>query len=228
MNGEKEMRICFVTSGNLGDFRGATRAADIFMFPFHALGEVSYERELKGETSLFEDVAILSKTGQNVVVCGCYTNARGMRRKSVVVAERGRILGVSDMVNRIDGSEFRSGAGVKLFDTKAGKLGIVVAEDLYFPHVLETLSLCGADVALCVFEQLNEGLELNLTRAGAFFFGIPVCLCAYGYAEAADPAGKLRFSSPKSPCVFDLPREQEYHVVETRKRGFFLKRKTEY
>ncbi len=220
------MRICFVTSGNLSEFRG--EQADVLIFPFHALGEVSYERELKGETNLFEDVAILSKTGRNIVVCGCYTNARNLRRKSVVVAERGRILGVSDMVNRIDGSEYRSGAGIKLFDTSVGKLGIVVAEDLYFPHVLETLSLCGADVALCVLEELNEGLELNLTRAGAFFFGIPVCLCAYGYAQVADPAGRLRFSSPKSPCFYELTREQEYHIVETRKRGFFLKRKTEY
>ncbi len=226
MNGEKEMRICFVTSGNPGNYRGE-RESDVLIFPF-LLGEVSYERELKGETSLFEDIAILSKTGCNVVVCGCYTNARGMRRKSVVVAERGRILGVSDMVNRIDGNEFRSGAGIKTFDTKAGKLGIVVGEDLYFPQVLETLSVCGADVALCVFEQLNESLETTLVRAGAFFYGLPVCLCAYGYAGIADPAGKLRFSSPKSPCVYELPREQEYHIVETRKRGFFLKRKTEY
>lgn len=228
MNGEKEMRICFVTNGNLSDFRGGEREADLLLFPFHALGEVSYERELKGETSLFEDVAILSKTAQCVVVSGCCTNARGIRRKSAVVAERGRILGVSDMINRIDGSEYRSGAGVKLYDTKAGKLGVVVAEDLYFPHVLETLSVCGADIALCIFEELNEGLELNLTRAGAFFFGIPVCLCAYGYAEVADPSGKLRFSSPKSPCTFDMQSEREYHIVETRKRGFFLKRKTEY
>ena len=228
MNGEKEMRICFVTNGNLSDFRGGEREADLLLFPFHALGEVSYERELKGETNLFEDVAILSKTAQCVVVSGCCTNARGIRRKSAVIAERGRILGVADMVNRIDGSDYRSGAGVKLFDTKAGKLGVVVAEDLYFPHVLETLSLCGADAALCIFGELNEGLELNLARAGAFFFGIPVCLCAYGYAQVSDPSGKLRFSSPKSPCLFDMQSEREYHIVETRRRGFFLKRKTGY
>ncbi len=221
------MRICFVTNGSLGD-QPADCNADVTVFPLHALGEVSYERELKGETSLFEDVAILSKIGQNVVVCGCYTNARGIRRKSAVVAERGRILGVSDMVNRIDGSEYRSGAGIKLYDTKAGRLGVVVAEDLYFPQVLETLSLCGADVAISVFETLNEGLELTLIRAGAFFYGIPVCMCALGYAQAADPLGKLRFSSPRSPCVFDLERTQEFHIVETRRRGFFLKRKTEY
>ncbi len=222
------MRICFVTGGSLSDYSGEETGADVVMFPFYALGEVSYERELKGETNLFEDVAILSKTGKNVVVCGCYTNARGLKRKSVVVAERGRIIGVADMVNRIDGSEFRSGAGVKIFETKAGKLGIAVAEDLYFPQVLETLSVCGADVVLSVFEDLNEELEMTLIRAGAFFYGVPVCMCAFGYAQVADPSGKLRFSSPRSPCVYDLEREQEFHVVETRKRGYFLRRKTDF
>lgn len=221
------MRICFITSGTLGE-QPADCNADVAVFPFAALGEVSYERELKGETNLFEDVAILSRIGRNVVVCGCYTNARGIKRKSAVVAERGRILGVSDMVNRIDGSEYRSGAGIKLYDTKAGRLGIVVAEDLYFPQVLETLSLCGADVAISVFETLNEGLELNLIRAGAFYFGIPVCMCALGYAQAADPMGKLRFSSPKSPALFELEKTQQFHIVETRRRGFFLSRKNEY
>ncbi len=224
------MRICFVTSGSLNDYGEKTERvqADIVCFPFRALGEVSYERELKGETNLFEDVAILSREEKNIAVCGCYTDARGLRRKSVVVAERGRILGVSDMVNRIDGGEYRSGAGIKIFDTKVGKLGIVVAEDLYFPQVLETLSVCGADVALCIFEELNESLEQTLIRAGAFFFGVPVCMCACGYAQAADGSGKLRFSSPESPCIYDLEREQEFHVIETRRRGFYLKRKSDY
>ncbi len=221
------MRICFVTSGDLQKFseKQADFRADITCFSFMALGEVSYERELRGETSLFEDVALLSKEGQNVVVCGCYSDSRGIRRKSVVVADRGRILGVSDMVNRLDSSDYRPGAGIKIFDTKAGKLGIVVAEDLYFPQVMETLSLCGADLALCVFEEFNESLEQVLMRAYAYLYGVPVSLCAYGYAEAADISGKLVFASPKSPCIFEMEREQEYHIVETRRRGFFLHKK---
>ena len=221
------MRICFVTDGGLNDYaENVATAADVVCFSFQALGEVSYERELKGETNLFEDVALLSKEQKNVVVCGCYTDARGIRRKSVVVAERGRILGVSDMVNRIDSTEYRCGAGIKIFDTSVGKLGIVVAEDLYFPQVMQTLSVCGAELALGVFEELSEGLEQTLMRAEAFLYGIPVCVCAYGYAMVSDIAGKLRFASPKSPCCFDLEREQEYHLVETRLRGFARRRKT--
>ena len=222
------MRVCFVTSGDLNAYEPSEGAkADVVCFSFHALGAVSYERELKGETSLLEDVAILSREGKNIVVCGCYTDARGMKRKSVVVSERGRILGVSDMVNRIDGGEYLCGAGIKIYDTLAGKLGIIVAEDLYFPHVLETLSVCGAEYAICVFEELNEGLEQTLIRAGAFFYGIPVCLCASGCAQAANAQGKLLLSSPLSPCLFEAERDREFHVVETRQR-LFLRRRQEY
>ena len=72
------MRICFVTSGDLEEFsrRGWERKADVICFSFQALGEVSYERELKGETALFEDVALLSRATESVVLCGCYTDAR--------------------------------------------------------------------------------------------------------------------------------------------------------
>lgn len=211
------MRICFVTAGTLNDGENG-EDSDLMLFPFSALGEVSYEKELKGETSLFEDAALASKTNGNTVICGCYTQARGIRRKSVVVADRGRILGVSDMVNHIDGSEFRPGAGIKLYDCAAGRVGVIVAEDLYFPQVLETLSLCGAEIAVCIFETLNDGLELTLVRAGAFFYGLPVCLCAEGYAEVVNASGKLLFASPEQTSRYSLQKEQEYHVVETRRR----------
>ncbi len=215
------MRVLFLTGGALAECSGERAAqADVLVCGFQALGEVSYERELKGETGLFADVAVLSREMHGVVVSGCFTDARGMRRKSVVVAERGHILGVSDMVNRIDGSAFRAGAGVKIYETSCGKLGIIVGEDLYFSRVAETLSVCGADVAICVFELFSEGLEPMLARAQAFLCGIPVVLCGYGYALVADIGGKVRFASSKNPCLFDLEREQEYHLVETRRRGF--------
>lgn len=222
------MRICFVTGGSLEEFseRYAHVEADVVCCSFHALGEVSYEREIRGETGLFEEVARRSKAGGTVVVCGCFTNARGIKRKSVVVAERGKILGVSDMVNRIDGAEYRAGAGIKIYDTAVGKIGIVVAEDLYFPRVPETLSVCGAEVALCVFEQLNDSLEQVLMRSEAFLYGIPVCVCAYGFAQAADVSGKVLFATPESPFIFDLEQQKEYHLVETRQRGLSLRKKS--
>ena len=220
------MRICFVTKGGL-DAVGEEAGADIVCYPLSALGEVSYERELKGETSLFEAVAMRSKMLRCTVVGGCYTDARGIRRKSAVVAERGRLLGVSDLVNRIDGSAFGAGAGVKVYETAAGRLGVVVGEDLYFPKVIETLSLSGADAVLCLFEELSEGLELTLIRAHAFFYGLPVALCAFGYAAVADSEGRLFFASPAPAGRVTLPKEREYRLIETRRR-LTLRKKREF
>ena len=220
------MRICFETKGGL-DAVGEEAGADIVCYPLSALGEVSYERELKGETSLFEAVAMRSKALRCTVVGGCYTDARGIRRKSAVVAERGRLLGVSDLVNRIDGSAFGAGAGVKVYETAAGRLGVVVGEDLYFPKVMETLSLSGADAVLCLFEELSEGLELTLIRAHAFFYGLPVALCAFGYAAVADPEGRLFFASPAPVGRVTLPKEREYRLIETRRR-LTLRKKREF
>ena len=220
------MRICFVTKGGL-DAVGEEAGADIVCYPLSALGEVSYECELKGETSLFEAVAMRSKMLRCTVVGGCYTDARGIRRKSAVVAERGRLLGVSDLVNRIDGSAFGAGAGVKVYETAAGRLGVVVGEDLYFPKVVETLSLSGADAVLCLFEELSEGLELTLIRAHAFFYGLPVALCAFGYAAAADSEGRLFFASPAPVGRVTLPKEREYRLIETRRR-LTLRKKREF
>ena len=220
------MRICFVTKGGL-DAVGEEAGADIVCYPLSALGEVSYERELKGETSLFEAVAMRSKALRCTVVGGCYTDARGIRRKSAVVAERGRLLGVSDLVNRIDGSAFGAGAGVKVYETAAGRLGVVVGEDLYFPKVVETLSLSGVDAVLCLFEELSEGLELTLIRAHAFFYGLPVALCAFGYAAVADSEGRLFFASPAPVGRVTLPKEREYRLIETRRR-LTLRKKREF
>ena len=80
---------------------------------------------------------------------------------------------------------------------------------------------------MSIFEELNENLEQTLIRAGGFFYGIPVCMCAYGFAQAADSFGKLRFASPISPCLYSLEREQEYHIVETR-RKLSLRKKNEF
>ncbi|MBQ8885500.1 MAG: hypothetical protein IJY62_03940 [Clostridia bacterium] len=224
------MRICFVTRGTLNSFweRYGGSDADILFFSFQgAGGEVNYEKELKGETSRFEDVAILSRENKNIVVCGCVTDTRGIRRKSAVVAENGRILGVSDMLNSIDG-EYSSGAGLRVYETKLGRLGIAVAEDIYFPEILRTLAVCGSDLVLCPFGNVRDTTESTLLRAAAFSYGLPICLCANGYGMVADITGELAFSSPHSPVEFSFEKKKEYHLVENRRRGFFKPERTDF
>lgn len=221
------MEICFVSRGRVSDFYNhAYKKADVIVFGFQAIGEVSYERELKGETAFFEEVARLSRQTSSVVVCGCVTDTKGHKRKSAVVAENGRILGVSDMLNVID-NEVGSGASLRVYETKIGRMGVVVAEDLYFPDGISSLALCGADFVLCPYGMI-EGIESVLCRSSAFFYGIPVGLCGVGYALVAEPSGELAFSSPCSPCYAEVENPSEYHLIETRRRGFYKPPKKEY
>ncbi len=223
------MRICFVSRGTLGALkeyacakpceRNEATSADVVVLGFGGKSVVSYERELKGETKFFEEAAILSKTGKNVVVCGCITDARGHKRKSVLVAENGKLLGVSDMLNVLDG-EVGSGAALRVYETKAGRMGIVVAEDLNFPDVVKSLAVCGSDFIVCPFGRA-EGVQSVLLRAHAYSYGVPIFFCGDGYSMIANVKGEISFASPHSPVCADFEQLREYHLVETRRRGFF-------
>ena len=220
------MRIGFVSRGRLRAFKEEycnscdRDRTDILLFGFDGVGEVSYEKELKGESGFFEDVALLSKAGQNVVISGCVTDTRGIKRKSAVVAEKGKLLGVSDILHAIDG-KIGCGAGLKIYPTECGKIGVVVAEDLFFAETVGALSLCGCDFIVCPFGKITDSLQSVLLRANAFHCGVPILLCGQGYCMVAKPTGELVFASPQSPAFFNLENGKEYHLVETRRRMYF-------
>lgn len=216
------MQVALVNSGKLRAFRGGVglENAQLAVFGFEGIKEVSYEKELKGESNYFEDVALLSKQMQNVIVCGCITDTHGHKRKSAVVAEKGRLLGVSDMLNVIDGG-VGAGAALRVYDTKIGKMGVVVAEDLYFPETVKALCVCGSDFIVCPFGDMQDGMQNVLLRAYAYCYGVPIIFCAQGYGTVVSANGKLVFSSPLSPVKYSLDCTKEYHLIETRKRGGF-------
>lgn len=216
------MRVCFISRESLKEFlNGGYRFdADVVVCSFRFLGEVSYEKELDGETAFFEGVAQASKKYRAVVVAGCVTDAKGHKRKSAVVAENGRILGVSDTLNALDG-ETSAGANLRVYDTRVGKMGVCVAEDLYFPEVIKTLALCGSDFVVYTYDVAMGNVETALLRADAFRYGMPVFFCGVGYGAIVEPTGEVAFASPVSPVLAEYEPVKEYHLVETRRRGFY-------
>ncbi len=216
------MRIRFVSRGTPLSFVESgdkeEKRAEITLFGFYG-EEVCYERELKGETCFFESAARLSKRLQSVVVCGCVTDTRGQKRKSVVVAENGRLVGVSDMLNAVDGA-YASGATLRVYETKIGRMGVVVAEDLRFPELIQSLAVCGSDFIVCPFGRM-EGIQSVLLRANAYCYGVPIHFCAEGYCMIADSNGEIAFASPQSPVSVEYHPKKEYHLIETRRRGFY-------
>ena len=219
------MRVNFVTLDTLNAFwrdkLPTTSESDVLVFGFNGLGLVSYKKELNGETEYFQDVAKLSKQISSVVICGCDTDTYGVYRHSVVVAENGKILGVSDMAHSIEDGEFSSGGGFRVYDTKAGKIGIIVSEDLYFPEVPRVLALCDADVIFCVMNKIESNMAQIMLRAGAFANGVAMALCAKGYACVSDIRGNVTIASGAEIVKSKIKIEKDYKLISSRRRGLY-------
>lgn len=213
------MKIRFVCGGRLDEFREnyKSKEENLLIFGFEGGGDVNYERELKGHTSFFEEVALLSKSA--TVVCGCITDTKGYKRKSAVVAERGKLCGVSDALYAIDG-EVSAGATLRVYETKMGKMGVAVADDIRFPEVIKALALCGSDFIVCTYESVVDSFQQILLRAHAYCYGVPILFCGVGYCIAVDGNGNVIFATPQKDALVDFENKKQYHLVQTRRRLF--------
>lgn len=218
------MRVCFLSDGSIHDILPCEdEKIDVYLCGFSGGEAISYEKELKGETNFFEETAVLSKKQKTLVLRGCITDTRGYRRKSVIVAENGRLKGVSDMLNVLDG-EMSSGAALRLYETQIGRVGIIVSEDLAHPELIKSLSLCGADCIVCLFQGGASSVQRSLLCANAYCYGVPILFCANGYSMVASVTGEIAFATPQNKANYDLKINKEYHVIETRSRGFAQKK----
>ncbi len=219
------MRICFVSEGSLDliwrDKLDKVSDSDLIVFGFNGLGLVSYKKELSGETEYFQDLAKFSKQTSSVVICGCDTDTYGVFRHSVVIADRGKIKGVSDMTHAIDDSEFVSGGNFRVYETSIGKIGIIVSEDLFFHRSAEVLALCDADVIVCVLKKIENSMPLIMLRAESFSEGVAMALCAKSYAVISDIKGEVAFATSKDISKFNLKIEKDYHLINERRRGLY-------
>ena len=224
------MKICFITEGGINEFWDSLKKmkTDIICFGFNGMGLVDYKRELDGDTNYFEDLALLSKELNCVVICGCETDTYGVKRLSAVIADKGKILGVSDMVHIIDNSAYECGSGFRVYDTGSGKIGIIVSNDLYFPEVVRCLALCDSDVIFSIFGDITDSLPQVMMRANSFANGMAICMCAGGYTQISDIKGKMLLTSPEGIVNYNLEVKKDYHLIESRQRGYYKEFNTSY
>ena len=84
------------------------------------------------------------------------------------------------------------------------------------------MTLCGSDFIVCLYGEVTDAIQVVMLRAQAFTCGVPMLLCANGYACVANVFGGLEFASPSSPSYWDLSIRKEYHLIETRRKGLCM------
>lgn len=219
------MEICFASRDTVNkvwqEKLSLIGKKDVLIFGFNGLGLVSYKKELAGETEYFQDLASLSKQMDGVVICGCDTDTYGVFRHSAVIADKGKILGVSDMVHTIDESEFVSGANFRVYDTSKGKIGIIIGEDLFFPEVARVLSLCDADFIVCILKKIDGAMPQIMLRALSFSNGISMALCSKNYACVSDIKGNITVAGSADLIKAKVSVEKDYKLISLRRRGLY-------
>ncbi|MDE6586376.1 MAG: hypothetical protein K2K80_06835 [Clostridia bacterium] len=220
------MVFCIVTEGNAEEITDLPEC-DIAVFGFGILGDVDYERELKGETEKFEAAARLSKNSNCGLICACRTLSRGLLRKSASVADRGKLLGITDMTRVLDGEEYKSGAYLGLYRIGGFKLGVCIGNDLLFADTFKSLSECGCNAVIVLLDELRDTIPPLLIRAYSYLYGMPVIMCAGKTAYFADVTGAIA-SSNQSRALFEVTPQNRYHVVTSRVRGAADMEKLDY
>lgn len=200
---------------------------DLALFGFNFLGEVDYESELSGKTDKFEEAARLSRSHSCGVICGCKTCSRGVLRKSAAVADRGKLLGITDMNHVFGGEDYKSGAYLGLYSLGGYKVGLCIENDLYFPEGLRALSSCGCNLIAAVLEDVRDVIPPLLARAYAYLYGVPVIMCAGNTAFFAETGGGVA-SSTRPVTLFETSPQNSYRLVSSRLRGLEEEGRTDY
>lgn len=208
------MRICFLSESTAEKMQKVEKA-EAYFFSFNEEQIVKYEEELRGKTDYFETFARFTKEKSALAVCGTFTDTCGHLRKSAIIAERGKILGVSDTLYVTD-KKIGSGGMLRVYETEKGRMGVVVAEDLFFPGVFENLTACGSDFIVCVFSKVEE-VHLCLIRALAVFYGTPIFFCGKNKSATALPTGALAL---QNGCA-EIEIKKSYQLIEKRRKGNF-------
>ena len=220
------MIFCVVADGEVRDKKELPEC-DIAVFGFRGLGEVDYERELKGETEKFEEATKLSKKCRCGLISGCTTVSRGLVRKSAAVSDKGKLLGIADMNHVIDGEEYKGGSALGFFSVNGCKIGICVENDLLFPEAVAALSACGCNVMVVILEEIKNNLPPLIIRAYSYLYGIPIVMCAGKMAYFADITGAIATSS-QNTTLFEVSLKNSYHIVTTRRKGLIEDLKEDY
>jgi predicted amidohydrolase len=101
------------------------------------------------------------------------------------------------------------------------QIGIIVQQDLFFPETARVLTLCDADIIICIFKKLEGYIPQLMLRAGAFANGVAMALCAKNYACVSDIRGQITFSSNSDIINTKIKIEKDYHLISARRRGLY-------
>lgn len=111
--------------------------------------EISLEDELRGRSHIFKSTCHISKQKNLLFALPCHLKLGDKLFNSVVLADNGKLLGTSDMTHG-GNDKYALSSSFVLHDTRYGKVGVLIGEDVSYFECGRILSLMGAEILLCI------------------------------------------------------------------------------
>lgn len=144
----------------------------IMICGYGVLGNLDLIEELKGNTNIIRIIAKISAKNKVVAIAGINATLYKRIYRSAIVVDNGKILGISDMIHTLE-KGFDGGKSLRVYDTSAGKLGVIVGDDIFFPECIRALRLSGADTIFHITPKKCYTQQLAVS-ANAFFNGMNI------------------------------------------------------
>lgn len=193
--------------------------ADIALFGFNGLKRISYKNELQGIDGFLSEFAQLTKKANRVLLSGAITDNYGIVKRSAIIAERGKLLGISDMNVKIDPSNYGLGGGRRVYQTIVGRIGVLISDDLIDFEGVKAMSLCDADIIVAILPGGDKPQYDFIVRAYAFLFGVPIVLICESGVVAADMNGEICGASHEDEITLFVPTKKNYRLLSLKRRG---------
>ena len=203
---------------SLADVNGV-KNSQISVFGFNFLGKVSYKGELNGSENKLPDLASFSKKTGRVIIAGAITDNYGILKQSLIIAEKGKLLGISDMTLTLDATDYSSGGSFKVYQTEVGRIGLLVGDDIINLDGVKAMSLCDADLIVAVVPTEEKPQYNFLIRAYSYLFGVSIILLSKTGVIASDISGEICGKSVEEKANLIIPTQKRYIVVKSKRRG---------
>ena len=169
---------------------------------------------------------------------------------SPVIDADGDLLGIQRMLHITDYEGFREqdyydegDRGAPVFDTRAGKVAVVICYDRHYPEVMRHVGLAGAELVVVpqagTIGEWPEGLYEAELRVASFQNGFFTALCNRvgsepnlefaGESFVCDPEGQVLAQAPRGEdCVLLADLDLAAVTGSTAKRMFLRHRRAEW
>ncbi|MDE5618694.1 MAG: hypothetical protein K2I79_04330 [Clostridia bacterium] len=207
--------IVFVNDISLDSFvlgyLSAVGKGDTVIFSSGVLPDIDMNCEMEGQTDTLARLCVMSRDKESVIIASAATQVEKGYYNSVFVIDNGHIVGVSDEIN--PNMVYDKGKCLRCYNTSAGRIGVIIGEDLLYPELWARLAVCAPSTIICLGVT---SATAALCPSLATLCSCTVCCSAAGRHTVFADNGTLVRSSFEEVCKLPLPRSSPKPKVLTR------------